>query len=120
MMKMVFFYSLSKKSIIIPDTQAQQDDEDNDDEFEMANSPIQKKKMSFQRRKSVLSPRGKGVGEGGKKQNNRRSHLEKKLTAQGNRASSKRGSEQETPSRTDKSKTSKSRVNPNFKKFCFQ
>ena len=113
------FLSLSKKSIIIPDTQSQQDDEDNDDEFEMANSPIQKKKMSFQRRKSVLSPRGKGVGEGGKKQNNRRSHLEKKLTAQGNRASSKRGSEQEIPSRTDKSKTSKSRSTQILRNFVF-
>ena len=112
------FLSLSKKSIIIPDTQSQQDDEDNDDEFEMANSPIQKKKMSFQRRKSVLSPRGKGVGEGGKKQN-RRSHLEKKLTAQGNRESSKRGSEQGIPSRTDKSKTSKSRSTQILRNFVF-
>ena len=113
------FLSLSKKSIIIPDTQSQQDDEDNDDEFEMANSPIQKKKMSFQRRKSVLSPRENVVGDGGKKQNSRRSRLEKKVAAQGNKARSKRGSEKEIPSQTDKNKTSKSRSTQILRNFVF-
>ena len=112
------FLSLSKKSMIIPDTQSQPDDEDNDDEFEMVNSPIQKKKISSQLRRE-RSRELKGIGDGGKKQNNRRSHLEKKLAAQSNRAGSKRGSEEVIPNRTDKSKTSKSMSTHLLRNFVF-
>ena len=112
------FLSLSKKSIIIPDTQSQQDDEDNEDEFEMASSPIQKKKISFQRRRE-RSQVEKGVEDGSKKQNKRRSHLHKKLAAQGNRASSKRESEEVIPDQTDKSKTSKSKSTRLLRNFVF-
>ena len=73
------FLSLSRKSIAIPETQSQPDyDNDEDDDFEMADSPVQKKRISLQPKKS------KGTLTPVKTQRGRKLQLQQKV---GNRGS---------------------------------
>ena len=100
------FLSLSRKSIIIPEAQSQQDSDSED--FEMANSPLSKR-ISFESRKSLLLEQRKNSLE---KQRGRKSQLKNKMTNLRSRGNSGIESNKEKKRKIDEksnSRNSKSR-----------